>query len=233
MILENDETSLFRHSWSLYDALAEMNYMHHREIYACVAELLAEIHQRGPWTILDLGCGNARFLAPCLMSTTPQHYIGIDLSSPALEEAGTRFLADLPSRALHCENMLTFMEACPPRSEVIFSSFAVHHLCLDEKRRLFLACAKALQPNGLIILVDVAREEHQDRDSYLATYLGTMRSHWTRVAAHDLDAACAHVQDFDFPETLSTLRIIAQEAGLNSFELKASHGAHKVIVMRA
>lgn len=82
MILENDETSLFRHSWSLYDALAEMNYMHHREIYACVAELLAEIHQRGPWTLLDLGCGNARFLAPCLMSTTPQHYIGINLSPP-------------------------------------------------------------------------------------------------------------------------------------------------------
>ncbi len=233
MILENDETSLFRHSWSLYDALAEMNYMHHREIYACVAELLNEIHQRGPWTMLDLGCGNARFLAPCLVSTTPKHYIGIDLSPPALEEARHRFLANLPSHELHCENMLTYMETARPHAEVIFSSFAVHHLSLDEKRRLFLACAKALQPEGQMILVDVAREENQNRESYLQGYLGTMRSQWTRVAPQDLDAACAHVQDFDFPETLSTLRGIAQEAGFTSFDLKAGHGAHKVIVMHA
>jgi SAM-dependent methyltransferase len=233
MILENDETSLFRHSWSLYDALAEMNYMHHQEIYACVAELMRDIHQRGPWTIMDLGCGNARFLAPCLISTTPEHYIGIDLSPPALEEAHARFLAELPSCTLHCANMLTFMETSPPLADVVFSSFAVHHLSLDEKKRLFLACAKALRPNGLISLVDVAREEDQDRQSYLASYIGAMRSQWICISDSDLDAACAHVQDFDYPETLSTLRSMAKEAGLNSFELKASYGAHKVIVIRA
>ena len=69
--LQDDETALFRKSWTLYDAISERNYMFHREIYAHVADLLRQRHQTGPYHLLDLGCGNARFLAPCLHSAPP------------------------------------------------------------------------------------------------------------------------------------------------------------------
>ena len=37
--------------------------------------------------LLDLGCGNARYLAPCLKRFPPTIYEGVDLSEAALAEA--------------------------------------------------------------------------------------------------------------------------------------------------
>ena len=62
--MADDETHLFRTSWSLYDALSEKNYMFHREIYALIANLLQQRRERGGYSMIDLGCGNTRFLAP-------------------------------------------------------------------------------------------------------------------------------------------------------------------------
>lgn len=229
----HDETSLFRESWGLYDALAEMNYMFHREIYQTVGSLLAGIHERGPWTMLDLGCGNARFLSPCLRQAPPAHYDGVDLSAAALEEARSRFLHHLPSRALHCQDMLEAAEGARSRYDVIFSSFAVHHLTLEAKGRLFRACSAALKPGGCFILVDVVRQEGQGREAYIAGYVATMRSKWTQVPAAELEAACAHVEAFDFPETLATLSALGQAASLASMTLAARHAEHHVLVFQS
>ena len=76
--------TFFTRSWSLYDLITEHNYMFHREIYAGIANLLKLRKSRGPYRMLDLGCGNARYLAPCLMQSSPAHYEGVDLSGSAL-----------------------------------------------------------------------------------------------------------------------------------------------------
>ena len=82
-----DETSLFRQSWTVYDAICHENYMFHRELYACVAEILRLRREQGAYSILDLGCGSARFLSSCLRAAPPLSYTGVDLSAAALEEA--------------------------------------------------------------------------------------------------------------------------------------------------
>jgi SAM-dependent methyltransferase len=225
-----DETSLFREAWGLYDALAEMNYMFHREIYGQVEALLDEVRQRGPWSMLDLGCGNARFLSPCLSATPPLQYDGVDLSATALEEARLRFLRHLPSFSLHQRDMLEAVEAGLGRFDVIFSSFAVHHLGLEEKARLFRACSAALMPGGRLILVDVVREQGQTRDEYITGYLQVMRSQWTQVLPAELEAACGHVAAFDFPETLETLQELAEAASLPRMRVVSQHAQHHVLV---
>ncbi|MGB9093053.1 MAG: hypothetical protein WCB93_02965 [Gallionella sp.] len=62
-----EATAFFARSWSVYDRIAEHNYMSHREIYAKVAELLKQRKDRNEYRLFDLGCGNARFLASCLV----------------------------------------------------------------------------------------------------------------------------------------------------------------------
>ncbi len=226
--LQDDETALFRKSWTLYDAISERNYMFHREIYAHVADLLRQRHQTGPYHLLDLGCGNARFLAPCLHSAPPASYDGVDLSTSALDEART-YLNGIPNTALHHKDMLQAVEDTDSAFDIIFTGFAVHHLDAAAKQQLFHACAQRLAPGGQLIMVDVVREEGQSRELYLESYLNFMRTQWTEVLPEQLDEACAHVAAYDFPETLSCLTHMAKQAKLSEPVLVSRHAQHLLL----
>ena len=226
---QDDETALFRKSWTLYDAISEKNYMFHREIYAHVGELLELRRQAGPYRLLDLGCGNARFLAPWLHATPPAEYHGVDLSPSALDEARD-YLKGIASVSLHHKDMLQAVQEMDTSFDVIFTSFAVHHLDFGSKQRLFSACAARLAPGGSFIMVDVVREEGQTREQYLEGYLGGMRAHWTAVPPDELEQACAHVAAYDFPETLADLTAMAKKASLSQTRLLDRFAQHHVLV---
>jgi SAM-dependent methyltransferase len=223
-------TAIFTRSWSLYDLLTAHNYMFHREIYAAVKDLLAQRSDEGKYRLLDLGCGNARYLAPCLTQTPPAGYEGVDLSAAALAEASA-YLAGLPSQIMLTHgDLLKAVESTTENWDVIFTGFAIHHLSPDEKQRFFCAAGSRLPEHGWLILVDVVREEGQDRESYLDGYLKFMRETWTHVPPDQLEEACTHVRDHDYPECLSTLRQMAKTGGLNSCRVVSRHAQHHVIL---
>lgn len=224
-------TGLFRSSWSIYEAIAERNYMFHREIHARVTSVLAERHRGGGYTMLDLGCGDARFVAPSLAAHPPQRYEGVDLSRPALDEAAMR-LRGLPAVTLHEQDMLQHVTAGTAIFDLIYSSFAVHHLEPAAKQRLFAACASRLAPGGEFLLIDVVREPDQTRDQYLEAYLHRMRSTWTAVDARELEEACRHVAEHDYPETLPALTEMAARAGFGQTRLLDRFGPHQVVQFR-
>jgi len=228
--LEPAPTAIFTRSWSLYDLLTTYNYMFHREIYAEVKDLLARRADGGKYRLLDLGCGNARYLAPCLAQTPPAAYEGVDLSPTALAEART-YLAGLSAQVVLTHgDLLEMVESASETWDVIFTGFAIHHLSSDEKQRFFHAAGHRLSGQGCLILVDVVREEGQDRESYLDGYLKFMRETWTEVPPDQLEEACIHVRDHDYPECLSTLKQMAEDAGLNSCTLVSRHAQHHVLL---
>lgn len=227
--LPADEISLFRQSWTLYDAISEENYMFHREIYAHVGDLLRHRHEVGGYSVLDLGCGSARFLSPCLHAVPPESYIGVDLSPVALDEA-RGYLAGLTGTTLQCAELLKFVTEMQDDVDVIFSGYAVHHLDRAGKAALFRACKARLRSGGQFIMVDVLREEGQSREEYLEIYLGMMRRQWTAVIPAQLEEACRHVAEFDFPETLSTLTRMASDAGFGGTRLVARFAQHHLVV---
>ncbi len=224
-----DETSLFRQSWTLYDAITHENYMFHRELYASVAGLLLRLRGRGAYSMLDLGCGSARFLSPCLHAAPPESYVGVDLSAVALDEA-QGYLQGLAGVGLHRADMLDFAAEMTGEVDVIFSGYAVHHLDRAGKEALFRACKARLRPGGLFIMVDVMREEGEGREQYLEKYLGLMRRNWTAVPVEQLEEACRHVAEFDFPEAFSTLTRMASEAGFGGTRLVERHAQHHLAV---
>jgi len=225
----DDETALFRTSWSLYDALSAKNYMFHREIYALVADMLSRRHAAGPYSLLDLGCGNTRFLASCLKVAPPSRYDGVDLSAAALDEARDH-LQGLQNVVLHCRDMLQAVREASMACDVIFTGFAVHHLDTEQKQQLFHACAAKLVPGGSFIMVDVVREEEQTREQYLEAYLHTMRTRWTAIRPADLDAACDHVAAYDFPESVLSLTRMAEAAEFRESRLVDRFEQHHVMV---
>ena len=74
------------------------------------------------------------------------------------------------------------------------------------------------------------REENQDRETYLEGYLRFMREEWTAVPREQLEEACAHVRDYDYPEPLSTLREMARGAGLPHVQLIGRHAQHHALL---
>lgn len=225
-----ESTTIFTHSWSLYDLITAHNYMFHQEIYDGVCKLLKHRTDLGPYRLLDLGCGNARYLAPCLKHSPPALYEGVDLSEAALAEAGD-YLAELPNPVtLTHGDLLAAIESTNKTWDVIFTGFAVHHLLPDEKARFFHAAGRCLSESGWLILVDIVREENQSRENYLEGYLKFMRENWIKLPQDQLEEACTHVHDYDYPECLSTLQEMAKAASLNASRVINHYGQHYTLL---
>lgn len=226
-----ESTNIFTRSWSLYDLITEHNYMFHQEIYAGVGRLLSLRDDAGRYRLLDLGCGNARYLAPCLRQSPPTVYEGVDLSEAALIEARD-YLAGLPGSAvtLTHDDLLEAVEATGKSWDVIFTGFAVHHLTSVDKARFFQAVGRCLAETGWLILVDVVREENQSREEYLEGYLKCMRDNWSKIPPDQLEEACTHVHDHDYPEYFSTLQAMAAAAGLKASRVVNHYGQHTTLL---
>lgn len=225
-----EANDFFARSWSVYDQIAEHNYMSHREMYANVAQLLKQRKDRNKYRLLDLGCCNARFLAPCLVQSPPAHYQGVDMSDTALGEA-KNCLGEFhcPVELTHGD-LLETLEATNQQWDVIFTGFALHHLSRDQKSRLFGAAGQCLTDNGWLLMVDVAREEGQSREDYLQGYLRNMRERWTQIPADQLESACEHVAAYDYPECLANLQEMAKTSGLIHSRVICRYGQHHAVL---
>ena len=221
------ETELFRNSWSLYDAITDRNYMFHRELYGTLGRVLGA-RDASPASLLDLGCGNARFLAPCLRAMKLSRYTGVDLSATALDEA-TDHLAGIEGVSLRQAEMLGFLEQQSEPYDLIFSGFALHHLGTAEKARFLQRCRECLTPSGSLLLLDVVRAPGEDRETYLRGYIGFMRTEWTALSPDHLEEACSHVSAYDFPETLEALTEMAAGAGFRDTTLLDRRAQHHLI----
>lgn len=224
-------TELFRSSWSLYDAVIGANYMFHREIETAVGRVFREKAARS-FCVLDLGCGNARGLSATLRAARPVVYVGVDVSRPALDEAAEA-LAELPEVRLREEDMLACVESLAAegaRFDVVHSAFAMHHLSTADKARLIRAVSSLLPSDGRLLLVDVVRGEGQTRDAYLEDYLRMVDEEWLLLSAEQRQAVRDHVLAFDFPETVTDLNRMAQEAGMGPCEVLGRHREHQVMM---
>jgi len=210
----------FFDAWSLYDQVLDQNYMFHEELYQDVQHLIAKHYAERPVTLLDLGCGSARHLARALEGCLISRYLGYDLSDIALAHA-TFNLAGLGCPIeLNQGDFLEGLKANREQFDLIFSSFALHHLASAEKAAFFQLAYEGLQGNGRLLLIDVMREEDEDLQLYLERYCGWLRSEWKAMSPEALDAICDHIRNNDFPETASELHAMATHAGFSGcFEI--------------
>ena len=218
--------TLFRKDWSLYDTVVAGNCMFHREIYVLVGDRLSALRPR--YRLLDLGCGNARCVAPLLHARLPASYLGIDLSEAALAEA-SGYLRGIPGVSLETGDLLALTQALPEGSvDAVLSGFALHHLATRAKQDFFLAVHRVLSPAGRLLLVDIARRAYETREQYLERYLAFMRG-WSVLDERQIEEACSHVAQYDFPEPLPDLLGMGRLAGFQSSTVIAGFGDHHVM----
>lgn len=205
----------FFDEWSIYDHILDHNYMHHDDIYRDVQRFFSDRFVGRSFTVLDLGCGSARHLARALKGRSVGRYVGYDLAEVALAHAA-RNLAPLGCPVeLRQGDLLDGLRACGEKFDVIFTSFALHHLATSAKSLFFQSAFERLDLNGILLLIDTMREEGEDRPRYLDRYCAWFRSACKTLSPQALDLICDHIRGNDFPETVVNVEAMASRAGFD------------------
>jgi cyclopropane fatty-acyl-phospholipid synthase-like methyltransferase len=209
------EVGEFFNAWAIYRKVLINNYMHHREIYQAITDLLAEQWESRPFKLLDLGCGDASFLAPALQGRAIQHYMGFDLSDPALALAAAN-IGPLGCKAeLINIDFIEGLAQTHERFDIVFTSYALHHLTQEEKAEFFRLAHTVLTENGLLLIIDVMREPDETLSMYLDNYCRWLREEWLEFDEQDFTAIIQHIRHSDMPETVSGLSALAEAAAFH------------------
>jgi 2-polyprenyl-3-methyl-5-hydroxy-6-metoxy-1,4-benzoquinol methylase len=107
--------------------------MEHQEIYESIKQYVAQNYAE-PFSLLELGCGDASSSSHALEGTAIQTYTGIDIALTGLE------LAKQNLDRLNCyvelkqQEMQEFFQECSSSFDLILISFVLHHLAAVEKQ---------------------------------------------------------------------------------------------------
>ncbi|MFM7440335.1 MAG: class I SAM-dependent methyltransferase, partial [Snowella sp.] len=189
----------FFDAWSLYDQVLNCNYMFHDELYQSVKRLLNQHYSDRPLKILDLGCGSARHLAPILKEQKIERYRGYDLSEVAIAKARENLAPVQGSIELRQGDLLAGLQEIVENFDLIFASFALHHLSLIEKSQFFTLASEKLNSQGILLLIDVMREETENCDQFFQHYSAWIESDWTAIASLGKESIYEHIRNHDFP----------------------------------
>jgi SAM-dependent methyltransferase len=230
--MSEHSTTAFFDVWHTYRKVVAANYMHHMEIKAHIEQMLHAQFVGRPFSFLDLGCGDAATLAPLLASMAVQRYKGVDLSETALALAAENLKALSCPVELVCGDILAALEADTGLYDVVYTSFALHHLSTEQKAEFFRRVAQRLAKDGLLLLTDIVREEDESLPVYLRRYCDWLRSDWGSLNAEEKASACDHILNNDRPETFSVLQALAQAGELGDAVTVARYGCHRVLCFR-
>ncbi len=208
----------FNNSWRIYQEIIRFNYMEHQEIYSELEKYLTNNYPH-PFSLLELGCGDAFYSAKTLTQTAISSYIGVDLSETGLNLAKQNLNGLNCSVELKQVEMWEFLEGCSLSFDLILISFALHHLSSSQKQALLNKCYHYLNPGGALLLIDVFCQEHEPRSEYLRRYCDYVESQWQKIERRDRDVVIEHMTSSDFPESVATLRTWAETMGFNRVEL--------------
>ncbi len=218
---------IFCQEWEIYQKVIDNNYMFHKELYADLTDFLASHFANRPIAVLELGCGDATWSAQSLAAIPVERYLGYDLSQAALDLA-RQHLAALPCPVdLVCGNLMEGITQTQETFDLVLIGFALHHFQTDEKAAFFRQCRRVLNADGALYFLDVVRDEHQNRDDYIAAYTAYMAQHWPALGKAGLASICKHVTENDFPEMASWYATTGQESGFARSVKRQHHTWHQ------
>ena len=204
----------FFNAWEIYGEVVARNYMFHHELFAEVGRTVGELFPT-PFSVLDLGCGSARHISQALRGRNVSRYIGYDLSDVALAHARENLAPLNCLIELRHADFFTGLDDEPEQVDLVFSSFALHHLSGANKELFFRRTLRRLTENGRLLLIDVALAEGESRAGWLDRYCGWMRADWTGLPTEALEMAFGHIRENDFPESSATIHRMSGDAGFS------------------
>lgn len=212
--------------WRTYQKLLENDYLGHAGFFQ---RLKLEIQRcfDGPISILDLGCGDVSPILSLLHDLNVSNYCGVDKTDTALVKAEANLASlGIPSQ-LYAGDLLDALPTLRGQYDLIVASFSLHHLqTAVEKGQVLKKCLPLLKPAGLVAIIDAFHAEDEVRDDYVNRWIAFVKDTYTALDSHELEQLFEHTRNCDFPESLSTYRALAKEAGYRGFNTLLHDTSH-------
>ncbi len=225
---ENDSRAIgafFENKWPLYQRAIRSDVLCHGEMFAALNHQLAERFGSNPFCFADFGCGDSSAVLDTLRDKPVEHYVGVD-AAPDLIAAASKTMEPLGCRkTLICRDMATAIAELTFPVDVIFCSYSLHHLLLDQKAKFIQNCFHRLNTPGYFILIDGVLMEQETRDHWLQRLEGRFLEKVPDFTADDLGQIMKHPRESDHPETIATFRHLARQSPWRSFEVLVERDA--------
>jgi SAM-dependent methyltransferase len=153
--------------------------------------------------IVDFGCGDATPIKEILKNLNLKSYIGIDGSEHVLQLAANQLTDINCEKNFICDNMENVIKELDDHScDIIFSSYALHHLNTKSKSEFISLCYSKLKKNGFFFLVDVVLSDNHTRDDWLNLLEKRFYQFNPNVPENIITEMLKHPQESDFPENV-------------------------------
>jgi 2-polyprenyl-3-methyl-5-hydroxy-6-metoxy-1,4-benzoquinol methylase len=213
-----DPTQIFIRNWEIYQKVIRENYMKHEELGEAAQKHLQVFIQHSPIKMLDIGCGDAHQISEQLKQLNLSTYTGYDLSEQATQVAEKHFAVFEKKANFQIGRMEQLIKSDHSSYNVIYSSFAIHHLVDDEKEEILKDCYDKLDVGGLFILIDIKRLPGQSIDAYKESYAQWINEDWDALNKDEKNAIIDHLNTCDIPLETQAYIKYAQKAGFNLIE---------------
>jgi ubiquinone/menaquinone biosynthesis C-methylase UbiE len=203
--------AIFNRQLATYRKIVAANCMSHREVYDVLRRALS-LHMRGPFSFLDIACGDASASAAVLKDTRIAHYYGIDLSEASLAIAkGSLKLLSCPVE-LHCRDSTAAMRSWSSPVDFVWIGMSLHHQQKAEKFELARNVRRVMNRDGVFMVWEPTLLESETRGEWLDRFL-TCRPDFGALTDEEFAELYSHMCAADFPETAEDWRAIGLEAG--------------------
>lgn len=178
--------------------------------------------------VLDIGCGDGFFIDEFLNTFSPAAVVLADGSEDMLKAARARLKkrADVEYIQASFQEIIK-SDVLPGEFDFIYSSFAIHHLQLPDKKHLYLKIYKALNPGGCFVHSDVIAPRSNRIEKW---YLNLWREWIDQFPDKDASAGMEVIPERykespdDFPDSLETHLDILGETGFKDVDCFFKYG---------
>ncbi|WP_454783221.1 class I SAM-dependent methyltransferase [Legionella sp. WA2022007384] len=214
----------FNENWQRYQSTIKNNTLYHREMVQALQKFLSIHIGNRPFSFVDVGCGDSSTVVSVLAATSIEKYIGIDAAPDVLKMAEKTLALLKCKKEFIADNMTVALPRLSDPVDVIFTSYAVHHLSLHDKNHFIATCKQKLNPNGFLLMVDGVLKQDQTRDEWLEALKSRIGESNPEITSDEIMARMEHPRADDYPEYIDTFAQIAREQSWSNFQVLVDKG---------
>ncbi|MCW5589822.1 MAG: class I SAM-dependent methyltransferase [Legionellales bacterium] len=219
MTHSHDVGRFFDAEWNTYREIVANNALWHDDMFAMLKTCLQQAYADKPFTLVDLGCGDGSAIVESLVNSPIQRYIGVDAAAETLQKADDILAKLTCDKQFLCGDMLEILTQLTTPVEIIFSSYALHHLSYQQKEEFLKQCQQKLIPGGYLCLVDGILARDETREHWIERLQQRILTAVPDLPISILNTTMEHPKTSDFPETLATYQQFAEQQAWFKFEV--------------
>lgn len=214
-------TTFFNQNWKKYQNSISHNTLYHKEMMAALTQFFAE-KLPTPFSMVDVGCGDCSTIVPVLSQTNIATYVGIDAAPEVIQLAQQNMQAIHCQKEFICDNMINAIKVIP-QVDLIFESYAVHHLSTQQKFDFIQQAKGKLKSNGYLVMIDCVLRANQERHDWLNEIEDRIKT-TQQLSKEELAFHMDHIRNNDDPDSVQTFQAFAEKQQWKSFDVWVDKG---------